>query len=162
MAQEPAVHDAAFVCRENRQTGLNTFEEGPADPLPECGSNCDVYSQLMRGAITKGFNIGLSFPQSKPLNVETYNQGCADPWGCVDNLGFSCKGAVSHFGPSMDAQFKRLNAAYEPSGLEYHPPAYAMGIKNGTVNSVTGWSRGAGGRPAWESHATTRLPCLQR
>ena len=161
---EPTRHVPTSTCLERREeVGLNTFEQGSADPWPVCGAHCDVFSEVNRGAITKAFNLGLKFQQSKPLNVETYNQGCLNPWGCVDNDGFACKGGQSRFGPFMEARMKELNKPYDPTQQEYHPPQYMMGIKNGTVNSVTGWARKDAQAPfAWAASATTKVPCPKK
>lgn len=153
------LRDITTTCIErNEQAGLNTFEEGSADPLPACGSDCDIYSQVRRGAITKAFNLGLTFPQSKPLNVDTYNQGCLDPWGCVNNEGFTCRGAASGFSPFMDERLRDLNLPLDPTRLEYHPPRYMMGIKDNSVNSVTGWQKDAAGRARW-TQGLVPMPC---
>jgi len=160
---EPALHVPSMTCVERLQeVGLNTFEQGSADPWPPCGSHCDIFSEVNRGAITKGFNIGLNFQQSKPVNVETYNQGCANPWGCVNNDGFSCEGGISRFGPFMESRLKELNKPYDPTKQEYHPPQYMMGVKNGSVNSVTGWDRTPQGAFVWAANAETKVPCPQK
>ena len=159
----PALHDPATTCMERLQeAGLNTFEQGSADPWPPCGSHCDIFSEVNRGAITKGFNIGLKFQQSKPLNVETYNQGCVNPWGCVDSGGFACEGGISRFGPFMENRLKELNKPYDPTSQEYHPPQYMMGIKNGGINSVTGWDRTSQGPFVWAANAETKVPCAKK
>ena len=155
----PTLHDAAGnLCRER---SLNTFEQGSSDPLPPCGVDCDVFSQVTRGAITKGFNIGLKHQQSKPLNVETYNQGCLNPWGCVDNGAFACEGGASRFGPFMDARFAELNKPYDPSALEFNPPRYMMGVKDLTPNSVSGWGKTSTGRLVWAANADVTVPCAK-
>jgi len=162
---QPSLHVASTTCVERLgEVGLNTFEQGSRDPWPSCGEHCDVFSELNRGAITKAFNLGLKFPQSKPLNVETYNQGCVNPWGCVDSGGFACEGGLSRFGPFMEARLKELNRPYDPSRQEYHPPQYMMGIKDGGINSVTGWARKGGqdGPFAWAAAAETKLPCPKK
>ena len=160
---EPALHDPTSTCVERQEVALNTFEQGSADPWPHCGIHCDVFSEVNRGAITKAFNLGLKFNQSKPLNVETYNQGCLNPWGCVDNDGFACNGGLSRFDPFMEARMKELNQPYDPTRQEYHPPQYMMGIKGGTINSVTGWARQSAQAPfAWAAAAATKVPCPQK
>jgi|LauGreDrversion2_5_1035112.scaffolds.fasta_scaffold00665_9 hypothetical protein len=160
MASFPTLHDASTVCAERiAEVGLNTFEEGSADPWPGCGSKCDVFSQVNRGAITKGFNVGLTHQQSKALNVDVYNQGCSNPWGCVSNGEFSCRAPESRFGPYMDSHFKELNKAYDPSGTQYHPPQYMMGIKNEGINSVTGWKKATRGDFLWKERSENKVPC---
>ena len=152
----PARRGPASTCQER---AFNTFEEGSSDPWPACGADCDVFSRLNRGAITKDFNLGLSFPQSKALNVDTYNQGCLNPWGCVDNGDYSCRGQQSGFGAFMGERFTELMKPLDPSQFEYHPPDYVMGVKAGSVNSVSGWARTPQGQWAWELSSQDRVPC---
>jgi len=156
---EATLHAPTSVCQER---AFNTFEEGSADPWPSCGSHCDVFSQLNRGAITKDFNLGLSFPQSKPLNVDTYNQGCLNPWGCVDSGGYTCRGRAAGFDAFMEGRFQALSQPLDPSQLEYHPPHYQMGIKAGSVNSVSGWEKTPRGQWAWQRASRENVPCPPR
>lgn len=58
----------------------------------------------------------------------------------------------------MKLLYDDLNGPFMAGDFEYAPPSYMMGIKLNTVNSVTGWGMGAGGRPVWEEKST-RIPC---
>jgi hypothetical protein len=151
-----ALHAPAQRCGE---ISLNTFEQrNPDEFSADCGDHCDAFAGVQRGAITKAFNVGLvadrRAQQRKELNVDTYNGGCLDVWGCVDSDGFRCAGARdAGFGPFMRAQFDELDAPYDPSGAEYAPPPALQGLKAGTVNSVTGWRRAPGGDYAWRAAA---------
>jgi hypothetical protein len=158
-ASSATLHEPTNTCLER---SFNTFEEGSADPWPACGSHCDVFSQVHRGAITKDFNLGLSFPQSKPLSVDTYNQGCLNPWGCVDTGDQACRGRGSGFDAFMDTRFRQLSQPLDPSQLEYHPPRYMMGVKAGGLNSVSGWEKTPQGQWAWQLASRERVPCPQR
>lgn len=151
-------HAASERCGE---TDLNTFEQrNPDEFSSSCGAYCDAFAGVQRGAITKAFNVGLRMPQRKELNVDTYNQGCLNPWGCVNNDGYSCVGPVEQrFGAFMRDQFRALNAPYDPSQAEYAaPPVYSMGWKSGGPNAVTGWLPSERGF-IWEKAAPTQLPC---
>lgn len=152
----PVLHDTSTTCQERT---FNTFEEGSADPWPACGANCDIFSQLNRGAITKDFNLGLTFRQRKALTTETYNQGCLNPWGCVDNGDYTCAGRRSTFDGFMERRFQELMTPLDPSQAEYHPPHYMMGIKAGGINAVDGWGRSPQGRWTWQAQATEKVPC---
>ena len=148
-----SLHVPAERCGE---ISLNTFEQrNPDEFSADCGDHCDAFATVQRGAITKAFNLGLANGPSKQLNVDTYNGGCLDAWGCVDSDGFRCAGARdAGFGPFMRAQFDGLNAPYDPSGAEYAPPPALQGLKAGTINSVTGWQRSSpGGAVAWRAAA---------
>jgi len=129
-AASPVLRDASQrVCLER---ALNTFEEASSDPPPSCGANCDVFSKVLRGAITKDFNLGMTFPQSKPLNVDTFNQGCLNPWGCVETNNGVCYGQASSFDTLMNERFKDLMKPLDPSLQEVHPPVYVLGCKAGS------------------------------
>lgn len=154
-------HSEATRCGE---TALNTFEErNPDEFSADCGEHCDAFASVQRGAITKAFNVGLKPPQRKELNVDTYNQGCVNPWGCVSNDGVSCLGtpqerfATTGF---MHEQFRELNANYDPELSEYAPPSYAMGWKTGTANSVTGWQQAPRSNLfVWQEASPARASC---
>lgn len=147
--------DMPFNC-EN--TGLNTFEKKEAIKYPPV----DIQNQLRRGSITKEWNKGLRMPQAKKLTTDTFNGGCTDPWGCVANSGFSCPGSK----PKESSVYnmyaflqKPLDAGTDQERLEYNPPAFMMGIKNGTVNSVNGWKKD-GKQYAWEAHNRKDNPAV--
>lgn len=145
----------ASVCLDEmpfncQQTGFNTFEKKEAIEYPPV----DIQNQLQRGSITKGWNKGLRMPQSKKLTTDTFNGGCTDPWGCIANSSFSCPGGR----PKESSVYnmyawlqKPLDATTDQSRLENNPPAFMMGIKSGTVNSVNGWKKD-GKQYAWEAN----------
>lgn len=137
-AAYPVLKDPAGPACSERS--LNTFEELSKDPWPPCGTNCDVFSQVQRGVLTKDFNLGLTFPQSKRFSVDSFNQGCLNPWGCVEAGGFSCLGAPSSFGPFMSSRFNHLMSPLDPSLQEFHPPSYMLGMKKGTPNTAASWA----------------------
>ena len=148
-ADKPAhMYDSPMSCKEST---LNRFETRPTDTWPGCGPHCDIYTQVQRGAITAAFNIGLKPHQAKELNVDTYNQGCANPWGCVNDDGYSCSGKEKRFGPFMEKRFDALNSPFDPSNAEYKPPFYMMGSKTGTANAVDGWEKTSGGQLRWQA-----------
>lgn len=142
-----------------RETSLNLFEAKPTDTWPSCGPGCDIYSQVQRGTITAAFNIGLEKHQAKELNVDTYNQGCTNPWGCVNDDGYSCAGRPRRFGTAMAQRYDGLNSPYDPSGAEYKPPFYVLGPKIGTVNAVDGWARAPDGRLRWQAASLNQGSC---
>jgi len=108
---------------------------------------------LRRGSITKNFNEGLRNPQAKQLEISTYNSGCDNPWGCVSNTGYKCQGGHDN-SEGINKMYEYLNApllegVYREKS-EYDPPAYAQGIKAGTVNSVSGWTLKQSGKWDWQ------------
>lgn len=156
-ADGPAhMYDEPATCQE---TGLNRFETKPTDAWPDCGPNCDIYSQVQRGSITAAFNIGLLPHQAKPLNVDTYNQGCSNPWGCVNDTGYTCAGKEKRFGPFMEQRYEMLNSPFDASGAEYKPPFYMMGPKTGTANAVDGWAKAPNGQLRWQAASSHRSGC---
>ena len=138
------------------EISLNTFEQRNPDEFSEgCsdGGCIDAYATVHRGSIAKSFNVGLSSEQRKHLNVDQYNQGCTNPWGCVDGSGKRCSSgaAESAFGPFMHKRFDALSASFDASGSEYRPPSGALGWKAGSVNSNAGWQRLSNGQYLWEA-----------
>ena len=162
MHQRPSLHAEARRCGE---ISLNTFEErNPDEFSTSCGGDhCDAFSDVKRGSISKAFNVGLKSPLRKEMNVDTYNQGCVNPWGCVNNDGLLCVGSQEERRASwnfMREQYRDLNANYDPSLSELSPPSYSMGWKTGTVNSVTGWQRMPGSdRLVWQATSPTQVDC---
>ena len=136
---------ASFACEE---ISLNTTEEVKGVDPPEP----DVWNSLKRGSIKKEFNAGLRNPQAKLMNVETYNGGCVNEWGCVANAGFRCPRSEAHTSAIKGMydwlQSPLLSGVSDPD-LEYNPPEYMQGIKAGTANSITGWGRTADGTYKW-------------
>lgn len=142
------MHQEKMRCTE---AGLNTFEQENVSRYPQG----DIMNAVRRGAITKGWNLGLRNPQAKKLAVDMYNGGCVDLHGCVPSgsgtlEGFSCAGGKDSMGPEMKEAYGYLNAPLLEDNFEYKPPDYMMGIKNSGPNSVAGWARAPGGSQVWE------------
>ena len=143
------LHDATTVCQA---TGFNTYQSGNEQGYPQ------VYytsGEPRYGMVVTDFNAGLRLPQSRPLVIDSYNSGCLNPHGCVNNQrdGFTCGGPVKVQTKYMRALYDDLNGPYAPNDFDLEPPAYVMGIKNGGINSVTGWAKNASGQLVWEENA---------
>ena len=109
---------------------------------------------LQRGSITAAWNLGLRNPQAKLMSTEMYNSGCVNPQGCVNSLGFKCVDQpVVRGGFALNSIYDTLNKPYMPDASEYKPPAYMMGMKNNTINSVTGWRKSGTGEFEWQQSA---------
>lgn len=136
--------DPRLKCGE---ISTNTFEDLNLARYPEG----DILNEVKRGAIYKGWNLGLRNPQAKKLSIDSYNSGCVDLHGCVETQGFSCPptGPVS-FSTAMSETYDYLNAPFLPDGFEFTPPAYIMGIKDTGPNSVDGWQTAPNGVMAWK------------
>lgn len=113
------------------------------------------------GMITADVNAGLRLPQARPMNVETYNSGCVNPYGCVSNPqeGVACAGPLKEPSPAILSLYSMLNKPFAPNGFEMKsPPAYVVGVKEKGVNSVSGWQVDAAGTWEWQRDAHTQ-PC---
>ena len=133
------LHDPSSTCEE---IGFNRFETLSADPgSPEYG------------VLTQGYNIGLRQCQAKKLNIDEYNSGCINQYGCLSSPENKCLGKPKKLNEVMEARYAKLNAPYDPSGSEYNPPQYMMGWKDGGVNSVTG-HRVTNNRATWQNEPT--------
>lgn len=153
---DPArAHEAVTKCEP---MGFNTYET-----LDQRASPAITYlsGEPSYGMITADTNAGLRMPQSRPLNLDAYNSGCVNPHTCVSSteLGFGCSGPVQQQAPMMEMLYNDLNSPFLSSEFEYTPKQYVMGIKNNTVNSVSGWNRGkAEGTYVWQESAV-KVPC---
>lgn len=141
------------------ETSLNTFEQRHPE---EFGGGWDAYQAVQRGTISKAFNLGLLPGQRKAVTVDHYNQGCASPWGCVDNGNRRCLGSEGQstgFGPFMQRRYDALQSDFDPQEKQAPPPDYVQGWKARGVNSMSGWERGADGRYAWEVPLRVQPTC---
>ena len=113
----------------------------------------DIMESIKRGEIKKNFNSGLRNPQAKHLEVETYNGGCVNPWGCVSNNGHNCNSEKKR-NVEVNEMYDYLNQSYLTgtfqSSLEYQPPLQMEGYKAGTINSVSGWKKDDDGSWMWQ------------
>ena len=153
----PRAHEATTKCEP---FGFNTYETVDQRVLPKITY---LSGEPAYGMITADTNAGLRMPQSRQFNIDAYNSGCVNPHSCVNSneLGFGCSGPVQQPAPMMKLLYDDLNAPFLSSDFEYKPTQYMMGIKNNTVNSVTGWNRDPAGTFVWEEGATT-IPCPAR
>ena len=160
MTEEPspdraAAHEAATTCSEIR---FNTFQTLDSRTAPAVSA---AAPEPRYGEISRAPNLGLRFSQ-KTAGPESFNSGCVNPQGCVSSQGFGCGGPARREPTYMAKLFDEMNAPLV-DGLEHNPPPYTMGVKNGSINSVTGWQTDPGGRPLWQLLAapTLTVPCAR-
>jgi len=118
------------------------------------------------GMLTVDSNAGLRQPQARSSHAESYNSGCTNPHGCVSNPkeGFLCPGSVRTQSPTMRKLYDELNRPYAANFDMLDPPEYVVGIKENSINSVSGWNDGGnrapilGNVPRWKASqdATTQ------
>ena len=156
-SQHSRLHAMETAC-EHR--GFNTYETVDKRVLP---SIISTSGEPNYGTITADVNAGLRFPQSRQMNLENFNSGCINPYGCVSNVeeGFACSGPLKEPSPALSTLYKHLNSPYAPNSFEMkNPPEYVVGIKESSVNSVLGWQRKPNDPTVLEWHANAhREPC---
>jgi len=154
--QASRLHEATTKCEA---AGFNIYDVRDQRAFPPITYTA---GEPEYGVITADPNAGLRLAQSRQLTLEGFNSGCVNPQGCVSNAqdGFACAGPVKEQTPFMRALYNDLNGPVAPGNFEYNPPSYVMGVKLDTVNSVTGWEQGTGGRPRWQA-AGNVSPCTQ-
>ena len=151
--QTSRLHEATTECAA---AGFNVYQTSDTRGSPPISYTA---GEPRYGMLSADTNAGLRLPQSRPLNLDAYNSGCVNPQGCVSNPadGFTCSGPLQKPSMFLESLYQDLNAPFDPAKLEYNPPAYMMGIKNGTANSVTGWAKTATGL-AWMGAGNVQ-PC---
>jgi hypothetical protein len=139
-SQASRLHATETHCKS---AGFNTYEtlDSRAFPPITYTSGEPTY-----GAVTADVNAGLRLPQSRPFSVDTFNSGCVNPHGCVNNAegGFRCPGPVQTQTPTMRALFDELYAPFAPPGLEMSPPPRLRGGRESRRNQ---FRRGVAARP---------------
>jgi len=156
MPKVTPAHETPFVCASGN--GLNVFESNDATKLPPG----DAFSSQERGVVTRGVNLGIRAVRASGVSPDAFNSGCANPHYCVETDDVTCTGPIKKGGLSGDigALYSVLQAPYGPKGFDYSPPPYAMGWKDGTENSVTGWDKLANGTSRFASAPWSReMPC---
>ena len=153
MESQPRLHEAQTACT---RVGFNVTDSKDTYKHPAI-----FYDAAMPqyGMVSADPNAGLRMPQSRKLVLESFNSGCVNPHGCVNNDGYECTGPVKQMSPHMAAVYEELNRPFAPNAFEYDPPAYVMGIKNNSVNSVTGWQTADNGEPKWKRDAPVQESC---
>ena len=130
--QQPShLHEAVLT---NTAVGyrLRDTREEPSQP--------SLSGENSYGMISPDVNAGLLQAQARPFTREAYNSGCVNLHGCVSSEG-KCRGPVKTGSPGIQALYKELNSPLAPDDFDHHPPQHVLGIRQGTINSVTGWHR---------------------
>ena len=56
-------------------------------------------------------------------SLYSFNSGCVNMHGCVNNGGFSCAGRLASMSPLLSSSYDAMNATYAPSSFDLFLPS---------------------------------------